>query len=388
MHGVTPHRRPSVRQYRVAVAIAERPVTSASGAIAALRSVYPEDAEFRAAFADKTLRTTNRRDRRVARFLLFQLEQRASGRSFDLESARYDIEHVLPEHPGDDWRQFDERQRAACAYRLGNLTLLTAAHNRAASNAGYAAKRPIYQSSEFAITSRLAENYETWSAQKIRSRQAWMARQATAIWRIDSWPCQYSPLDYLFTFFGFVGLSIPAFLFAIVLVFTVYRYTGWAATGLFSAEFRDAAWSLARLLDMLKNLAIPLLVLSSSSAAALIRIHRATLLDELKKQYVVTARSKGVSELKVLFKYPVRVAINPLISTVGWLLPAAFGGEVVVSMVLNLPTTGPIMIESIMNEDMYLAGAIFMILSALTVVGTVISDLLLGIVDPRIRLGD
>lgn len=188
VHGVTPHRRPSVRQYRVAVAIAERRVTSASGAIAALRSVYPEDAEFRAAFADKTLRTTNRRDRRVARFLLFQLEQRASGRSFDLESARYDIEHVLPEHPGDDWRQFDERQRAACAYRLGNLTLLTAAHNRAASNAGYAAKRPIYQSSEFAITSRLAENYETWSAQKIRSRQAWMARQATAIWRIDSWP--------------------------------------------------------------------------------------------------------------------------------------------------------------------------------------------------------
>ena len=196
---------------------------------------------------------------------------------------------------------------------------------------------------------------------------------------------QYSPPDYLFTFFGFVGLSIPAFLFAIVLVFTVYRYTGWAATGLFSAEFRDAAWSLARLLDMLKNLAIPLLVLASSSAAALIRIHRATLLDELKKQYVVTARSKGVSELKVLFKY---VAINPLISTVGWILPAAFGGEVVVSMVLNLPTTGPIMIESIMNEDMYLAGAIFMILSALTVIGTLVSDLLLGIVDPRIRLSD
>ena len=199
---------------------------------------------------------------------------------------------------------------------------------------------------------------------------------------------QYSPLDYLFTFFGFVGLSIPAFLFAIVLVFTVYRYTGWAATGLFSAEFRDAAWSLARLLDMLKNLAIPLLVLASSSAAALIRIHRATLLDELKKQYVITARSKGVSELKVLFKYPVRVAINPLISTIGWVLPAAFGGEVVVSMVLNLPTTGPIMIESIMNEDMYLAGAIFMILSALTVIGTLVSDLLLGIVDPRIRLSD
>ena len=199
---------------------------------------------------------------------------------------------------------------------------------------------------------------------------------------------QYSPFDYLFTFMGFVGLSIPAFLFAIVLVFTVYRHTGWAATGIFSPEFQDAAWTLARLLDMLRNLAIPLLVLASSSAASLIRIHRATLLDELKKQYVVTARSKGVNELKVLFKYPVRVAINPLISTIGWVLPAAFGGEVVVSMVLNLPTTGPIMIESIMNEDMYLAGAIFMILSTLTVIGTFISDVLLGVVDPRIRLGD
>ena len=198
---------------------------------------------------------------------------------------------------------------------------------------------------------------------------------------------QYSLPDYLFTFLGFIGLSIPAFLFAIVLVFIIYLNTGWAITGIFSPEFEEAAWSLARFFDMLKNLSVPLLVLSSSGAAGLIRILRATLLDELKKQYVITARAKGVAELRVLFKYPVRLAINPLISTIGWILPSVFGGEVIVSQVLNLPTTGPVLILSIMNEDMYMAGAIFMILSTLTVVGTLISDILLGMVDPRIRVG-
>ena len=198
---------------------------------------------------------------------------------------------------------------------------------------------------------------------------------------------QYSFFDYLFTFLGFIGLSIPAFLFAIVLVFIIYLNTGWAVTGIFSPEFEKAAWSLPRLFDMLKNLAVPLLVLSSSGAAGLIRILRATLLDELKKQYVITARAKGVAELRVLFKYPVRLALNPLISTIGWILPAVFGGEVIVSQVLNLPTTGPVLIMSIMNEDMYMAGAIFLILSTLTVIGTLLSDILLGLVDPRIRLG-
>ena len=197
---------------------------------------------------------------------------------------------------------------------------------------------------------------------------------------------QYSFLDYLFTFLGFIGLSIPAFLFAIVLVFIIWMNTGWAVTGIFSPEFEEAAWSLPKLLDMLKNLSIPLLVLASSGAAGLIRILRATLLDELEKQYVITARAKGVSELRVLFKYPVRLAINPLISTIGWILPSAFSGEVIVSTVLNLPTTGPIMIQSIMNEDMYMAGAIFLILSTLTVIGTLLSDILLGALDPRIRL--
>ncbi len=198
---------------------------------------------------------------------------------------------------------------------------------------------------------------------------------------------QYSFSDYVFTFLGFVGLSFPAFLFAIVLVFIVFQYTGWAITGIFSSAFENAPWSLAKFWDMLKNMTIPMIVLSTSGAAALIRILRATLLDELKKQYVITARSKGLREMRLLFKYPVRVAINPLISTIGWLLPAAVGGEIVVSQVLNLPTTGPILLTSVLDQDMYLAGGILFILSSLTLVGTLISDILLVAVDPRIRFG-
>ena len=171
---------------QVAVAISEQRVSGPGAAVEQLRPVYPEDNEFRAAFTDKTLRTINSRNRKVARFLLFRIEQHASGRSFDFESARYDMEHVLPERPGDDWQQFDDQQREACTYRLGNLTLLTAAHNRAAGNTGYPAKRAIYQNSEFAITRKLAEDYDAWTPDKIRSRQAWMARQATTIWRIDT----------------------------------------------------------------------------------------------------------------------------------------------------------------------------------------------------------
>ena len=170
---------------QIAVGISEQRVSDSRAAIAQLRPVYPEDTEFRAAFTDKTLRTTSSRNRKVARFVLFQIEQQASASSLDFESARYDMEHVLPEHPGEDWQQFDDRQRDACTYRIGNLTLLTAGHNRDAGNAGYAAKRSIYHGSEFAITRKLAEDYDTWTPDKIRSRQAWMARQATAIWRID-----------------------------------------------------------------------------------------------------------------------------------------------------------------------------------------------------------
>ena len=170
---------------QVAVAISQSRLAGPGAAIEQLHPVYPKDAEFRAAFTDKTLRTTSSRNKKVARFLLFQIERHASGSSFDFESARYDLEHVLPENPGEDWQQLDDQQRDACTYRLGNLTLLTATDNRAAGNAGYRTKRPIYQNSEFAITRKLAEDYDTWTPDKIRARQSWMARQAATLWRID-----------------------------------------------------------------------------------------------------------------------------------------------------------------------------------------------------------
>ena len=170
---------------QVAAAISQSRIDRPGEAIERLRRVYPEDAEFRAAFTDNNMRTTNSRNRRVARFVLFQIERHASGAAFEFESARYDLEHVLPENPTDDWQQFDDQQREACTYRLGNLTLLTATDNRSAGNSGYRAKRSIYQDSEFAITRKLAEDYDTWTPDKIRSRQAWLARQATTIWRID-----------------------------------------------------------------------------------------------------------------------------------------------------------------------------------------------------------
>jgi peptide/nickel transport system permease protein len=196
---------------------------------------------------------------------------------------------------------------------------------------------------------------------------------------------QYSVWDHLFTFISFVGLAVPGFLLALVLMYVVYEKTGWLVTGMFSPEYRAAPWSVAKFVDMLKNLWLPLLVLSVTSAAGVIRVLRASLLDEVKKQYVTTARSKGLPEWKLVMRYPVRIAINPLISTIGWMLPALVGGEVVVSKVLNIPTTGPVLLEAILAQDMYLTGALVMILSALTVIGTLASDVLLAVVDPRIR---
>ena len=147
--------------------------------------MYPEDDEFRAAFADKELRTTSSRNKKVARFLLFRLERQLSDKDFDFESSKYDVEHVLPEHPADDWDQFDDQQRESFTYRLGNLTLLSANRNRDMGNAGFAEKRPVYRASQFATTRRLAEEYDTWTVEKIRSRQTWMARQATSVWRVN-----------------------------------------------------------------------------------------------------------------------------------------------------------------------------------------------------------
>lgn len=196
---------------------------------------------------------------------------------------------------------------------------------------------------------------------------------------------QYSVGDYTFTLIGFAGMAIPQFLFALVLVWFLYSQTGWVVTGLFSMEFAHKDWSLAKFADLLKNLWIPILVVGTAGTAGMIRVMRATLLDELKKQYVITARAKGVSERNLLFKYPVRVAINPVISTIGWVLPQTISGMVITTIVLNLQTIGPALLNAVLTQDMYLAAAIVMLLSSLTVIGTFISDLLLVWIDPRIR---
>ncbi|MEF3302244.1 ABC transporter permease [Paenibacillus sp. GYB003] len=198
---------------------------------------------------------------------------------------------------------------------------------------------------------------------------------------------QYSFGDYLFSFLGFIGMAVPGFLIALILVYFVFDTTGVSITGLFSPEYQDAPWSFAKLLDMLPRLAIPVVLVALSGTASLVRVMRGMLLDELSKQYVITARAKGVAERRLLFKYPVRMAINPLVSTIGWTLPALISGEAIVGIVLNLPTTGPVLLKALMVQDMYLAGSFLLILSVLTVIGTLLSDILLAMLDPRIRFG-
>lgn len=170
---------------QIAQGISVGRVHTTAAAISELRPVYPDDPEFRAAFADKVLRTTSSRNNKVVRFMLFRLDAQLSGQNFEIESAKYSIEHVLPENPGDGWEQFDDQQREASTYRLGNMTLLATSDNRNLGNVGYTEKRPTYQTSNFAITRGLAEDYDSWSVEKIRTRQAWMAKQATSIWRIN-----------------------------------------------------------------------------------------------------------------------------------------------------------------------------------------------------------
>jgi peptide/nickel transport system permease protein len=196
---------------------------------------------------------------------------------------------------------------------------------------------------------------------------------------------KYSFWDHFFTFLSFIGLAVPAFLLALVAMYLVFDRTGFLITGLYSPEFRGEPWSLAKFGDLMKNMWLPLTVLAVTNAAGVVRVLRSSLLDEVKKQYVTTARAKGMPEWRLIMKYPVRIALNPLVSTLGWMLPAVVGGEVVVSKVLNIPTVGPVLLESILAQDMYLTGAIVMILSALTIVGTLISDVLLAALDPRIR---
>ena len=198
---------------------------------------------------------------------------------------------------------------------------------------------------------------------------------------------QYSFFDYIFTFIGFIGLSIPSFLLALIFLWLFFSKFGIAMVGLFSPEFINASWNLAKVIDMLKHLWFPVIIIGMSGTAGLIRTMRGNLLDELRKQYVITARAKGVPERILIFKYPVRLAVNPLISTIGWMLPSIVSGETLVSIVLNIQTVGPILLGAVMSQDMYLAGSITMLLSFLTMIGTLISDILLAWVDPRIRYG-
>lgn len=197
---------------------------------------------------------------------------------------------------------------------------------------------------------------------------------------------QYSPFDYIFTFIGFFGQGIPDFLLALVLMWIGFSVFQQDVGGLFSEAYRTAPWSWAKFMDLLGHLWIPVAVLSVSGTAGLIRIMRANLLDELRKPYVATARAKGMKEWQLVLKYPVRVALNPFVSSIAYVLPQLVSGTTIISIVLSLPTTGPIQIRSLMSQDMYLAGSIFLLLSSLTILGTLISDILLAVVDPRIRL--
>lgn len=198
---------------------------------------------------------------------------------------------------------------------------------------------------------------------------------------------QYSWVDHLLTFIGFIGLATPNFLFALILLWVSYAYLGMNVGGLFSPEYAEAPWTLAKVLDLMKHLWIPVVIVGTAHTAKFIRIIRGNLLDELKKPYVTTARAKGLTEVHLILKYPVRVAINPLVSTIGWTLPELVSGIAITAVVLNLPTTGPLLLNALLSQDMQLAGSFIMLLSVLTVVGTLISDILLAWVDPRIRFG-
>ncbi|MBY5705163.1 ABC transporter permease [Rhizobium leguminosarum] len=198
---------------------------------------------------------------------------------------------------------------------------------------------------------------------------------------------QYSVGDYVATFFGFLGLAIPNFLLALVLMYVSAQYFRQSTGGLFSPAYINAVWSWAKLGDLISHMWIPVVVLGTGATAALIRIMRANLLDELNKPYVDMARARGLSEIRLLLKYPVRVALNPFISTVGWVLPHLVSGSVVVSIVLSLPITGPLLLNALFAQDMYLAGTFILLMSMLTLIGTLISDLLLAWLDPRIRNG-
>lgn len=198
---------------------------------------------------------------------------------------------------------------------------------------------------------------------------------------------QYSALDYVFTVFGFIGRGFPEFLTALVLMWLAYSWLNMDVGGLMSPGMEQQPWSFAKVIDVAGHIWVPLVVLATSGTAGLIRVVRANMLDELNKPYVETAYAQGLSERRVVWGYPVRVALNPFISTIGWALPSLISGDVITAVVLNLPTTGPLLLRALKNQDMYLAGSFILILSVFTIIGTLISDILLALSDPRVRRG-
>lgn len=197
---------------------------------------------------------------------------------------------------------------------------------------------------------------------------------------------QYSIGDYLATILGFIGLAVPSFLTALIISYVGFTYLGLNVGGLFSPEYANAPWSFGRVLDLMAHLPLPAFILALGSSAQMIRVMRANLLDELNKPYLVTALAKGMTPMSAILKYPVRVALNPFISTIGYVLPFVVSGSVIVSLVLGLPLVGPVLYRALISQDMFLAGTIVLLLGLLTVIGTLISDLLLILVDPRVRM--
>ena len=197
---------------------------------------------------------------------------------------------------------------------------------------------------------------------------------------------QYSLGDYVVSIIGFIGLAIPNFMLALIMLYVAWTQYGQNLTGLFSSEYLYAPWSMAKFVDLALHLPIPVIVIGTAGTAGLIRVLRGTLLDELNKQYVITARSKGVGEVRLLFKYPVRVALNPIVSSLAWLFPSLISGGTITAIVLGLPTAGPMLYRSLLTQDTFLTATLLMFVTILTVIGTTVSDILLVIVDPRIRM--
>ncbi len=197
---------------------------------------------------------------------------------------------------------------------------------------------------------------------------------------------QYSWGDYTLTFVGFIGLATPNFLLALVLLYIANVMFGTSVGGLMDTQYVDQPWTWGKFFSVLEHLWIPVIVIGTSGTAAMIRRLRANLLDELEKQYVVTARAKGLSPLRLLIKYPFRIAMNFFIADIGSMLPSVISGAAVVEIVLSLPTTGPMLLGALQSQDMYLAGSFLMFLAFLTVIGVLVSDMALAMLDPRIRL--